>query len=255
MTDDSMHSHPSANPTEEESKSDDGSEYGEGDAYFPIEINKNGNSASQEESYDPKFMEEDGNYESLLGGIKFDFKDLAEELTPPVNMYNGHGPSLRHGVASRFNTLFECVSKCGGMDYKFFNRITANLNEYTRCHMDEINHFVGGSWSNISVQEMIRFHGIILRKSLEHRELGGYVSLFTEPITVHLSKDVSIELEDLPAWGFKAGFPLCRFKQIRAAFHPEVGTTTVGDKRKAIMLLTEHCTEYSQSCFLLNSHS
>ena len=141
------------------------------------------------------------------------------------------------------------------MDYKFFKLIAANSNEYARCHMHENNHFGEDSWSNISVQEMIRFHGIIIRMSLEHRELGGYVSYFPEPITIHLSKDVSIELEDLPAWGLKAGFSLHRFKQIRAAFHPEVGTTTVGDKRKAIMLLTEHCTEYSQSCFLLNSHS
>ncbi len=44
--------------------------------------------------YNPEFMEEDGDYNTLLGGISFDFWDLNEDLTPPLNLYNGCGPIM-----------------------------------------------------------------------------------------------------------------------------------------------------------------
>ncbi len=47
---------------------------------------------------------------------------------------------------------------------------------------------------------------------------------------MHFSKDLSIHLDNLPAWGLKAGFSLCQFKQIRGALHSEVGNTTINDK-------------------------
>ena len=63
-------------------------------------------------------------------------------------MYNGRGPCLRYGVANRFQTVMECVGVCGGMDYDFFKRITANSNEYARLNMSNEGVFAGTDWTN-----------------------------------------------------------------------------------------------------------
>jgi len=140
------------------------------DNYFAInEVAEN-----SEESYNAEFMEEDGNYDDFLNGLTFNFQEMEEELTPPVNMYDGRGPSLQRGVARQFESILECVSICGGMDYDFFKQVTANSNSYARMHMTHSGKFGGSPWSNISVQEMIQFHGMVLKMSVDHRELGGY---------------------------------------------------------------------------------
>ena len=76
---------------------------------------------------------------------------------------------------------------------------------------------------------MIQFHGMVLKMSVDHRELGGYASYFTEPFSVNLSRSYCVLLTDYPAWVVKI-MTLRRFKQIRAAFHPKTGTSTIGDK-------------------------
>ena len=81
---DSFQSPTDVSGTISESNSDDGSELQEGDTYLPMEqddITPN--------LYNPEFMDEDGDYNTLLGGISFDFQDLNEDLTPPLNLYNG----------------------------------------------------------------------------------------------------------------------------------------------------------------------
>ncbi len=88
--------------------------------------------------------------------------------------------------------------------------------------------FGGSPWSNISVQEMIQFHGMVLKMSVDHRELGGYASYISDPFSVNLSRSYSVLLTDYPACAIK-GMTLRPFKQIRAAFHPETGTLTIGD--------------------------
>ena len=95
--------------------------------------------------------------------------------------------------------------------------------------MSEDGEFGGSKWSNISVQEMIRFHGMILKMSIDDRELGGYTAYFTEQMSVNCLRSHSVKLTDYMAWGLKI-MSLHRFKQIRASFHPELGTSKVGDK-------------------------
>ena len=211
---------------DDESASDDGSDVIKGDTYLPIVDDSNDENT---EDYNKIGMEEDGTYDDFLSGLKFLFGDLDHELSPPVNMYNGKGPCLHHGVSKKFNTIFECVSVAGGMDYEFFKRLTANSNEYARLHMSQDGEFGGSKWSNISVQEMIRFHGMILKMSIDDRELGGYTAYFTEEMSVNCSRSFSVKLTDYMAWGLKI-MSLRRFKQIRASFHSEVGTSKVGDK-------------------------
>lgn len=70
--------------------SDDGSNFEEGGACFPV----NEESDLINSTYNPSFMEEDGNYDDLLSGLSFQYSDLFSELSPPANRYNSRGPCL-----------------------------------------------------------------------------------------------------------------------------------------------------------------
>ena len=118
--------------TDVESASDDGSDYGTGNTYLPLDDSDH----SHNNNYDPTYMEEDGTCDDFLTSITYNYGELTEQLSTPVNMYNGRGPCLRHGVARRFDTVMGCLEVCSGMDYEFFKCITANSNEYARMHMN-----------------------------------------------------------------------------------------------------------------------
>ncbi len=177
------------------------------------ETNELDNMEEDDNNYNVEYMDEDSTYEDFLSGIKYNYDDLEAELTPPNNMYNGRGPCLRHGVAQRFETVMGCLEVCSGMDYQFFKHITANSNEYARIHMNTNGQYVGSNWSNITVEEMVRFLGIILKMSIDHRELGGYSCYFTNKNTVNLGRRYFVELNDYPAWAVRV-MSLRRFKQI-----------------------------------------
>ncbi len=65
---------------------------------------------------------------------------------------------------------------CSGMDYEFFKHFTANWNEYARMHMNNDGQYAGTNWTNVTVEEMVRFLGVILKMSIDNRELGGYAA-------------------------------------------------------------------------------
>ena len=65
--------------------------------------------------------------------------------------------------------------------------------------------------------------------SIDDRKLDGYESYFTGDISVNLGRVYSAVLTDFPAWARRI-MSLQRFKLIRAAFHPEVGASNIGDK-------------------------
>lgn len=89
------------------------------------------------------------------------------------------------------------------MGYDFFKRITANSNQYGRLNMNDQGEFGVSQWSNITDQEKIVFHGVLLKMSVDGRELGGYKSYFTDPLSVNLSRAYSAELMNYPAWALK----------------------------------------------------
>lgn len=103
-------------------------------------------------------------------------------------MYNGRGPILHHGVAQQFETVLECVQVCGGMDYEFFKQ----SNQYSRLNMKDLGYFRGSHLTNITVQEMIYFHGVLLKISLDKRELGGSKSYVTEKLSINLSRSFQL---------------------------------------------------------------
>ena len=85
------------------------------------------------------------------------------------------------------------------MNYEFFKHITANSNEYTIMHMIIDGQFAGSNWTNVTVEEMVRFLGIILKMSINNRELRGYASFFTNRKSVNLGRRYYVELDEYPA--------------------------------------------------------
>ena len=131
----------------DESASDDGSDLEQGDTYLPFEEGADDN--SPDSAYDPEYMEMDGQYNvANLANTTFHYEELLEdeELQPPANMYDGPGPCLRRGVASRFHTAFDYAKVCGGLSYTFFKRLTANSNQYGRQNTDSNGNFAGLPW-------------------------------------------------------------------------------------------------------------
>ncbi len=79
------------------------------------------------------------------------------------------------------------------------------------------------------MQEMIHWHGVILKMSMDNCKVGGFKSYFSPPEKSCLSSTHMHTVNDFPAWETKV-FSICRFKQIHAVFHSEVGFSTIGYK-------------------------
>ena len=139
-------------------------------------------------------------------------------------MYTGPGLCLKRGISEKMKNLIDAVGICGRMDYNFFKRLTANLNQFARNHMDHCQRFSGFPWKNITTEEMHHFFGVLLKMSIDNRKLGGYKAYLKAKPTIYLSNDYSMALDSYPVWASKV-FTLGRFQQIRAAFHPEVGVS------------------------------
>ena len=75
--------------------------------------------------------------------------------------------------------------------------------------------------TDISVEEMMRFLGIVLRISLNPLDYGGYEAYFnTSGIEIRINENTVMEAEGTGEWAVKY-MSLKRFKIIRKAFHPE----------------------------------
>ena len=65
--------------------------------------------------------------------------------------------------------------------------------------------------------------------SIDDRNLGEYEAYFTDEHVISLSPDYSVHLAEYPGWAAKV-MTLSRFKQIRATYHPEKDSLSIGDK-------------------------
>ena len=62
--------------------------------------------------------------------------------------------------------------------------------------MDANRKFASYTWRNISFEEMITFHAVLLKWSNDDRSLGGYESYFTENLQLNLAQNYSVKLQD-----------------------------------------------------------
>ena len=214
---------PSVEEEEEDgnsSSSDDGSQLVEDDNAYDSDMDTNAGSAS----------DDDNNNEDDAGiAEEWNWEELPSDLQMPeiTNKYDGpHG--LKPGVEHKFNTVSECIFETSGLLLDVFRRMTAQSNKYARAKMRN-GKFGGLKWTNITLQEMIRFFGIMLRMSIEPRHLGGYEAYFHPSTSIQAGKNYSVQLSGYVGWAATV-MSLGRFRQIRSAFHPEAGISSVGDK-------------------------
>jgi Transposase IS4 len=202
-----------------ESFSEDGDDLDEEDNMYLDDI-------SDIEDYDSDGEEEEttaGNngsgLEQFLKDLQWNFcvgKEVADREAPSPYI----GPSgLKPNVAASFKDPFECLAVCGGLDFDLVCRLARNSNEYARKYLlanDRNNRLHGQPFANITTEEMYHFLGITLRISLSPLDWGGYDAYFSACNRKVL--DRVIHGSD----GFARHYmTLNRYKQIRAAFHPE----------------------------------
>ena len=167
----------------------------------------------------------DGNPESSVFQMLQQFEWKFEEVEPGSDTVTHEGPlpydgpvGLKPGVAELFTDPFECLSE-NGLSRDFVARLTRNSNEYAKKYIlvkDRNRRLNGHDWKNITINEMYTFLGITLRISLSPMDSGGYAAYF---------RKTNKEVFGHTIYGTK-GFAhkymkLWRYKQIRAALHPD----------------------------------
>jgi Transposase IS4 len=206
-----------------DSSSDDGSNLDEEDnIYAEGSVSENSLSDSDDEDAEETTAgtnTTEGGIAQLLQEISWNFAnvtDIQDKDAPSLYI----GPNgLKPRVADSFSNPFECLSVCGGLDYDLVCRLARNSNEYARKYLlpkDRNSRLQGQPFSNITVEEMYHFLGITLRISLSPIDWGGYGAYFA----AGNRKVLGVEIAKTD--GFARHYmTLNRYKQIRAAFHPE----------------------------------
>ena len=166
---------------------------------------------------------------SPIPSVSWKFEDFNGKndtgLQPPGHMYDKKGTLRPDLLETGYENIFDCVSKAGGMDHDYFKRLTKNSNLYAGSKLKD-GKFIGRNWSNITLGEMIRFHGIILKMSIDPRKFGSYETYFYDSkLKVNWSEYESIPITGMSTWAANV-MTFDRFKQIRSAYHPESLDTT-----------------------------
>ena len=89
------------------------------------------------------------------------------------------------------------------MNLEFFKRITANSNEYAVQNLLETGTLAGYRWCRITLAEIVKFCGVILKMSINDRKLGDYEAYFQDNIEVHLGPTYTALVEDFSGWASK----------------------------------------------------
>ena len=89
--------------------------------------------------------------------------------------------------------------------------------------------FKGYRVRTITLKEMYHFLGICLKMSIDNQATGGYASYFEEKLSIAAAHNVNIEVTGRVGWAAHY-MSINRYKYIRSAFHPEIGTSVVKDK-------------------------
>ena len=158
--------------------------------------------------------------------------NIDDDIEGPNKGDRYEGPhGLRKNISKRFCTVLQCLFETTAMDRGFFIRLCGESNKYAKNIMRERNTtlFLGYKWTNIIVEEMVHFFGILLRISLEPRKMGGYTSYFQESHSITLASGYTCNLQGYQSWA-KNIMNLVRFKQIRSAFRLESHRYDINDK-------------------------
>jgi len=131
---------------------------------------------------------------------------------------------LKVGVAASFKTPLGALQVVGGFDLDTVKRICRNSNEYIKRFImsntrDQL--LYGMRFEDITVEEMMKFFGIMLRMSLHPIDFGGYPAYFARTDEdIILDGEQTIRATGPKGWASDI-MDLRRFKIIRKTFHPE----------------------------------
>jgi Transposase IS4 len=150
-------------------------------------------------------------------------------------------------------TLFDNCN--GSLLYALVARLAAGSNDYfhrfKKPLLDRNQLWHGIKWTDITVEEMHKFLGILLRISLSPVDGGGYEAYFSKTNKILNPGDGAkqMEIDGTAGWAHKY-MSLSPFKQIRGAFHPkEKAAGEGGDKCYMLRHLINTCNTASKSSF------
>ena len=84
----------------------------------------------------------------------------------------------------------------------YFIKVTTNSNKYRQDHIN--NGKSGGmEWIHITVQVMLYFYGVMLRISIDNRNLGGYTYYFKSISIICCGQGYTVSLEAYVGWDNK----------------------------------------------------
>ena len=76
--------------------------------------------------------------------------------------------------------------------------------DYTVKTIDQLRscggNFGGIIWKNITVQEMVRFYGVMIRMIIDPCHLGGYEGYFTSTLYVRVGCGYNVKLVEYGGW-------------------------------------------------------
>jgi hypothetical protein len=170
----------------------------------------------------------------ILDELQWDFEEVLEDDIPPKDTsaplpYETDAGSLKEYVYKQVSNPFDALELCG-FDYAYVAKLAANSNEYAENVLlirvaDKNNRFCGIKWKRITMKDMYRFLGIMLKISIAPVDGEGYAAYFRRDNKVVCG----VEIQNTK--GFAIDYmSLARFKQIRAALHPENSAYSASDK-------------------------
>ena len=108
------------------------------------------------------------------------------------------------------------------MNLYYFQRIDAHINKYAQrdIAVRTTTLYIGHKPMNITVGEIIRLFGIMLRISIESWNMGGYLYYFVEDPMINLGHGYSVQPRGYNAWREDV-MTIIRFKHICSTFHIE----------------------------------
>ena len=171
------------------------------------------------------------------------------------SMYNGPD-GLKDNVAESFTTPFECLQFVGGLSMDLIARLANATNDYFHQKIEpklpsRRHYYHSQRWVDVSLEEMVRFLGLLLMMSLRPVDAGGYTAHFqttNRTYNIGVAHPV-IEIKDTAGWASKY-MKLGRFRQIRGAFHlEEKSSARGGDKCHQLRKIITACNAGSKRSF------
>jgi len=161
---------------------------------------------------------------------------------------------LNTGVANSFKTPLGAFQVVGGFDVDTAKRLCRNSNDYMKMFVlsNRTNRSLYGTqFEDITLSEMMKFLGIMLKISLNPIDYGGYPAyFFRSDADIVLDEEQKIKASGTKGWA-SVIMDLRRFKIIRKAFHPEDRIArTCGDKCYQIRHLLRNFKSAAKASFI-----